>query len=148
MVEQESDFYQNLRKKLRIWLESKEGASHKWAEYIMLAPDLFHLLCKLAIDKDVSLKHKAKLAAVIVYFVSPIDLIPEALIGPVGYVDDIALAAYVLNGIINESSPEVVNKHWAGDKDVLTVIQKILKVADEMVGGGLWKKLKGLTKQL
>ena len=146
MVEKESDFYQNLRKKLRVWLDSKEGASHKWAEYIMLAPDLFHLLCKLSIDKDVSLKHKAKLAAVIAYFVSPIDLIPEALTGPVGYVDDIALAAYVLNGIINESSPEVVNKHWAGDEDVLTVIQKILKVADKMVGGGLWKKLKGLTK--
>ncbi|MFC1550906.1 YkvA family protein, partial [Candidatus Neomarinimicrobiota bacterium] len=94
---------------------------------------------------EVPVKEKAKLAAAIAYFVSPIDLIPEAIIGPIGYVDDIALAAYVLRSIINDTNPEVVQKHWAGDTDVLKVIQNILEVADQMVGSGLWKKLKGLV---
>ncbi len=142
MANQESDFYQNLRSKMSVWLKTKDGSTSRWAEYLMLAPDLFHLLCKLSIDKDVPVKERAKLAGAIAYFVSPIDLVPEAIVGPVGYVDDIALAAYVLNSIINNSGPDVVKKHWAGDRDVLEVIQEILKVADQMIGSGLWKKLK------
>jgi len=140
--EQDGDFYQNLRKKFRKWASSKEGKTNKWTEYLLFAPDLFHLLCRLSIDKDVPAKQKAKLAGAIAYFVCPIDLIPEAIIGPAGYIDDIALAAYVLNSIVNRTGPGVVKKHWAGDQDVLEVIKHILEVADEMVGSGLWKKLR------
>lgn len=144
MEAESGDFYQQLRKKIRDWLE-RGGRSSKWAEYIMAAPDLFHLLCKLTIDPEVPVKEKAKLAATIAYFVSPIDLIPEVIVGPLGYVDDVALAAYVLNSIINTTSPEVVKRHWTGDGDVLALIQEILRVADEMVGSGLWRRLKGLA---
>ena len=144
MVDQKKDFYQDLRVKIREWLKTKEGMDSKWGEYLMFAPDLFHLLCKLSIDKDVPVKEKAKLAGAIAYFVSPIDLLPEALIGPLGFADDISLAAYVLNSIMNKTDPEIVKKHWAGEEDILVVVKKILKVADEMVGQGLWKKLKRL----
>ena len=144
MVDQKMDFYQDLGVKMREWLKTKEGIDSKWGEYLMFAPDLFHLLCKLSIDKDVPVKEKAKLAGVIAYFVSPIDLLPEALIGPLGFADDISLAAYVLNSIMSKTDPEIVRKHWAGEVDILDVVKKILKVADEMVGQGLWKKLKRL----
>jgi uncharacterized membrane protein YkvA (DUF1232 family) len=143
MAEEKHDFYQNLRSKMKAWIESREGKSHKWAEYLMFAPDLFHLLCRLSLDKDVPVKEKAKLVGAIAYFLSPIDLIPEAVTGPVGYVDDIAIASYVINSIVTNSDAEVVKKHWAGEKDVLEVIQAILKSADKMVGNRLWKKLKG-----
>lgn len=136
------DFYQGFREKIRKWLASEEGKSNKFAEYLMFAPDLFHLLCKLSLDEGVPIKEKAKLVGAIAYFVSPVDLVPELLLGPLGYVDDIALAAYVLNGIINNSDKELVEKHWAGEGDVLEVIQQIIRVADEMVGSGLWDKLK------
>ena len=144
MGNQDTDFYQNLRKKMRDWLDSDKGKSHKYAEYLMLAPDLFHLMCKLSIDPQVETKDKAKLAGAIAYFVSPLDLVPEAIVGPIGYVDDIALAAFVLNNIINNTDPSVVEKHWAGEADLLDSIKNILKVADDMIGSGLWKKLKGM----
>jgi len=135
------DFYKKLKDKIRNWMKSKDGKTNKWVEYLMFAPDLFHLLCKLAIDPGVSVKDKAKLAGAITYFVAPIDIIPEALVGTTGYIDDIALAAYVLSSIIN-NNPELVRKHWAGDGDVLEVIKSISKVADQMVGSGIWKKIK------
>ena len=91
MEHQEKDFYQHLRSKIKTWIKTGEGKKYKWAEYIMFAPDLFHLLCKLSLDKDVPVKEKAKLVAAIAYFVSPIDLIPEMITGPVGYIDDIAI---------------------------------------------------------
>jgi len=131
-----------MRTKIKNWLESKNGSQNKWTEYILLAPDFFHLLCKLVIDKDVLVSDKAKLAGVIAYFISPIDILPEALSGPAGYVDDIALAAYVLNSIVNNTDQEVLRKHWAGKGDVLEAIQSVLSVADEMVGAGLWRKMK------
>ena len=81
------DFYKKLRIKIRDWLKNDEGKNNKFAEYLMFAPDLFHLLCKLSIDKDVLAVEKAKLVGAIAYFVTPVDLIPEVLSGPLGYVD-------------------------------------------------------------
>lgn len=75
-------------------------------------------------------------------FYFPLDIIPEALVGPGGYVDDIAVAAYVLNSVINKTDAELVRRHWAGEGNVLDVIQRILKAADTMIGGSLWKKIK------
>lgn len=140
MLEENEDFYQKLRKKIRNWAQSKKGKTSKWSEYIMAAPDLFHLLVKLSLDKNIPAKEKAKLAAAIAYFISPLDFIPELILGPIGYVDDIALAAYVLNNLINKIDPEIIVKYWAGDTDILFLIKKILKVSDEMVGHK-WKKI-------
>ncbi len=106
------DFYQKLTRDINIWLNKKVGKNHKWAEYIMLVPNLFHLLIKLVIDPKVPLAEKGELGIAIAYFIAPIDFIPEGIIGPAGYVDDIAFTCYVLNSIINKTGPEIVEKHW------------------------------------
>ena len=139
------DYYKELRSKIRKYLQSDDGKNNKFAEYLLVAPDLLHLLCKLVIDKDVPVAGKAKLGAAIAYFISPLDLIPEAMTGPAGYIDDIALSAYVINSIIKQTEPEVIMRHWAGEGDVFKVVQHILDLADEMVGIGLFKKLKALV---
>lgn len=143
----ERDFYQRLRTRVRDWLSTEEGGGSRWAEFVLLAPDLFHLVCKLAADPEVPRSERAKLAFVVAYFISPLDLIPEALTGPVGYLDDIALAAYVLNAVVNKTDPAVVRRHWAGEEDILPLIQKILAAADRMLGGGLWQRLRGLARK-
>jgi uncharacterized membrane protein YkvA (DUF1232 family) len=143
LTRKKEDFYIKLRKKIMLWLETKEGRASRWGKHLIFAPDLFHLLCKLVGDKDVPLAEKARLGAVIIYFFSPIDLLPELLLGPLGYLDDIALAAYALNRLINLTDPAIVRRHWAGEEDVLQVIQSILTSADKMIGSGLWEKIKG-----
>jgi len=135
------DFYRNLRKKVKRWARTDKAKRSRWIEYVLAAPDLFYLLCRLAIDKDVPLQHKAKLAIGIAYFVSPIDLIPDP-IPLIGLLDDIAVAAYVLNGMFSALDPEIIRRHWAGEGDVLALIQKIVKTADDMIGKGLWRKIK------
>src|SRR5690606_39973905 len=114
------DFYQNFRRKVRTWLEEK-GSGYKYADLLLVGPDLFHLLCRLVVDTRVPAKEKAKLAMAIAYFVSPLDLMPEGLLGPVGYLDDVALAAYVLNGLLKSTDVDVRREHWAGEGDVLSV---------------------------
>ena len=148
MNKKEKDFYVKLRARMQKWLKSKAGENHKYANLLMWAPDLFHLLIKLSLDKRVAVDDKILLGAVIVYFVSPIDLLPEGLIGPVGYVDDIALAAWAIDRIIQNAGARAVKDHWAGEADVLAVIKKIVHVSHEMLGGTVWKKLKELIDSL
>jgi uncharacterized membrane protein YkvA (DUF1232 family) len=145
LSERNEDFYQRLRDQIRSWLQSNEGKNNQWAEYLLFAPDLFHLLWKLSLDPDVAAGDKAKLAGAIAYFISPIDLIPEAVVGPIGYLDDIALAAYVLHGMLDHTDPEVLRRHWAGEADVLDVIKRILAAADKMISSGVLRKLKRIV---
>ena len=139
MDEEQKDFYLILRKKVKTYLNKHNS---KYTEYLLLAPDLFHLLVKLSIDPRVPSDKKAKFIAVIAYFISPLDLFPEFIFGPIGYLDDIALTAYVINQYIVETDPKIVRELWAGDQDVLTAIKNIIIAADKMIGSGLWKKIR------
>ena len=56
------DFYQKMRSDIREWVQTKTGKENQWSEYLLLAPDLFHLLAKLALDKEVPSAEKAKIA--------------------------------------------------------------------------------------
>ena len=142
MDEQKKDFYQKLRADIKKWLEEKTASKNTWTEYIMLAPDLFHLLTKLSLDPDVPASKKVKIAGIIAYFISPLDFLPEMLLGPVGYLDDIAVTAYILNDIINEVDPKIIQRNWAGEKDILVLVKTIIANANNMIGSGLLKKLR------
>ena len=146
MDTEQKDFYQKLRVQIKRWAEKQVGKETRWTEFILLAPDFFHLLCKLMIDKDVPAANKAKLAAAIAYFISPLDVIPEAIFGPVGYLDDIALAAYILNNLVNDIDPQIVTRNWAGERELLNLLKTILANSDKFLGKGLWKKITGQVK--
>ena len=141
MNSEQKDFYQKLRRQVQEWIQKKSNKNSHISEFVLLAPDFFHLLCKLMLDKDVPGKKKAKLAAVIVYFMTPLDIIPEALFGPIGYLDDVALSALVLNDLINEIDPAIVTRNWAGDRDILNLIKTIIANSDKIIGKGLWKRI-------
>lgn len=135
------DFYKRLRKKVEDWFCKEENANFAFAEYVLIAPDIFYLLTKLVMDKDVPVNEKKKLGIAIAYFISPIDIIPDFL-PPIGFLDDVSVAAYALNSIINNVDPEIVQRHWAGKGDILEIVKKTLQTADTMIGSGLWGKIK------
>jgi len=140
MDKKQQDFYLKIRKDIKKWLDT--NADNEWSDYLLLAPDLFHLMIKLMMDKEVPAAKKVKLGAAIAYFISPIDLMPEGLIGPLGFLDDIALAAFVLNDLINETNPQLIKKHWAGEADILYTIKNVLANAKQMLGFDVYEKLK------
>jgi uncharacterized membrane protein YkvA (DUF1232 family) len=139
MNTEQQDFYIQLRNKINAYLESHH---FKYADMLLLAPDLFHLLVKLSTDNRVAGSTKLKFLAVIAYFITPLDFLPELFLGALGYLDDIALSAYILNKYINEIDASIVRAHWAGNQDILTVIKNILLTANNMIGSGLWKKIR------
>lgn len=136
------DFYKRFRRKINQFNTSPKGATHKFREILLVGPDLLHLAICLLSDRDVPARFKMKLAAVVAYFISPIDLMPEIVLGPIGYADDIAILAWVLNGMLNQIHPDVILRYWAGESDVLVTVQKITASADKLIGSGLLKKIK------
>ena len=101
MTPKEKKFYLKLRKKISSWLSDNANIDNKWREYIFVVPDIFYLLVKLVQDPDVPQTNKIKLLTAIAYFISPIDVLPEAFLGPIGYLDDLGIAVYVLNDLLN-----------------------------------------------
>lgn len=139
METEHNDFYKKIRSQISAFLEKK---NFKHGDILLMAPDFFHLLVKLSLDARVPSEKKIKLGAAIAYFISPIDLLPEAFLGPIGYMDDIAVAAYVLNDFINSGDLDILYEHWAGEGDILAGIQNVLTIADKYLGQGLWQKIK------
>jgi uncharacterized membrane protein YkvA (DUF1232 family) len=139
------DFYIKLREKVTAWSGDKTEKKPEYANYILLVPDFFYLLVKLTLDDRVPAIDKAKFAGVLAYVISPIDFVPEAVFGPLGYLDDLVLACYVLNLYINqqdEANRAVVSELWPGDQDVLAAVQSVIQKADKWIGSGVLDKLK------
>lgn len=143
MEKREEKFYNKLRSSIVNWLDKKANFDYRWREYLLVVPDIFYLLVKLVQDPEVPDSKKLKLVGAIAYFISPIDLLPEAILGPIGYLDDLGVAVYILNDLLNTIDPQIVKRHWLGDIDILYLIKNILENIDKMIGKGLWDKIKG-----
>lgn len=140
-------FYDRLRKSIHRFVENKGGAVEKTSEYLLLVPDVFILLWRLVRDNRVSGKDKVLLGSAIAYFVSPFDLIPEAIVGPIGYLDDLVFGVYVLNKVILDTGEDIVREHWSGSEDVLRMIQRVLGAADTLIGTEVFGRIKKLAKR-
>ncbi len=136
------DYYRRFRRRISKLEHSGNPMRERIREVLLLGPDLLHLSLHLVRDPDVPKKHKVKLGAAIAYFISPVDFLPEIIFGPFGYLDDIAVLAYVLNALLNDVPEHVVDRYWAGDDTVLNVVRGIVLAADRLLGNGLWNRIK------
>jgi len=139
-------FYDRIRGSIQRYIDRKGGALGKTAEYLLLVPDVFILLWRMANDKRVAGKEKVLLVSGIAYFVFPFDLIPEGLLGPVGYLDDLIFGVFVLNKLLTSVDVEVLREHWSGSEDVLQMIHRVVSAADQLVGSDLVGRLKRMVK--
>jgi uncharacterized membrane protein YkvA (DUF1232 family) len=134
----EKRFYRRLRDRVKRWAE-RRNIPEKRLEYLLAAPDLFVLLSRLALDGRVPARTKAKVAAGLAYFLTPLDMIPDFL-GPPGFLDDVVVAAWILNTVVvqlNQLNPSILEEHWEGERDVLDRVTWIVDRAEEVLGSGL-----------
>lgn len=124
-----ADFYRRFR-------ETVSGYSGPYAEYVLLVPDMVALVTRLMLDSRVDKKHKLYLGAALAYVVSPIDILPERALGPVGYLDDLAVLVAVLNILLSEVDERVLLEHWSGDADLFSTVRTFLAQADQAIGKG------------
>ena len=135
-------FYDRLRNSIRRYVDQKSGVLGKTADYLLLVPDVFILLWRLTTDSRVGSKDKVLLGSAVAYFIFPFDIIPEALVGPMGFLDDLVFGVYVLNKVVGTTDPAILREHWSGSDDVLATIQTVLNAADSLVGTNMAGKIK------
>ena len=89
-----------------------------------LVPDCLILARGLLGDREVPARCKVALAALVVYLLSPIDLVPDFL-PVVGVLDDAILLALTLRWIVRTAGADRVRRHWRGTARGLQLVLRL-----------------------
>ena len=120
-----ADIIETDGKKVRV---VKREAKGRMRNFLMFLPNMVLLLGRLLKDSRVATADKALFLAAIVYFISPLDLIPDVF--PfIGQVDDIYLIALTIMRLVNRTDAGVVREHWSGGGDIVSLSDSIARVA-------------------
>jgi uncharacterized membrane protein YkvA (DUF1232 family) len=90
-------------------------------------PDIVRLARRLLADPRTPLRHRIGLVVLIVWLVSPIDLLPEFLPG-IGPLDDIVAAAVILGWIGRQTGRARLEEMWPGDAAGFLVVARMLRL--------------------
>src|SRR5438445_11925440 len=90
-------------------------------------PSIVRTITGLAVDPVLPRAAKIALAAAVLYLVSPVDLVPD-FIPVLGYLDDLIIAAIIVDGILNFVDRGVVLKYWPGSPELLERVARSTRV--------------------
>lgn len=135
--------YDRLRARV---VEAEPGASAGVRDLLLFLPDLVVLLLRLVRDPRVPAGAKAVALLGVGYALSPIDLVPEILFGPLGFLDDLLIATASVSWVVNHVHPDLVRAHGSGSGDVLDVVKSVLGWSEKLVGKTL-SRLIGLREK-
>lgn len=135
--------YDRIREKVIHAVERRGGhLGGDLVKVLLLVPDIFLLLVRLVLDKEVPAPTRALIGSVIAYFLLPVDLLPEALIGGAGFLDDVVLAAAVLAQAFGGELEPYARKHWSGPDDLREALRDVTAAAHRVLGKNAEEKLK------
>ena len=140
------DFYRDLREVIAAW-EKDRGWVYEYLEYPLMAPDFLYLLVRLMLDSRVPSKAKTKMVLALIYYLSPIDIIPAALLGPIGFSDDIVLMVWMVNGLLKSVDRQVLVENWPSHPDRLATLESIMASADKWIGKGAFQKVRAFISK-
>ncbi len=131
-------FYDRLRRRILRTVEKRGGKlSANGVRVLLLVPDIFLLLVRLVMDRDVPAGTRALIGSVLAYFILPVDLLPEAILGGAGFLDDIVLATAVVTQAFGGELEPYARKHWSGPDDLRVVLRQVSESAQGIFGGRL-----------
>ena len=110
------------------------GAASGMSDVLLLLPDLTVMLLRLLRDKRVPRGPKLVALLGVGYVLSPIDLMPALLLGPLGLVDDLLVVTAALSRLVNHAHPDVVRAAWPGQGDALAALQRVTGWSERLIG--------------
>jgi uncharacterized membrane protein YkvA (DUF1232 family) len=93
-------------------------------------PDIVRLARRLLADPRTPTRYRVGLVVLVVWLVSPIDLLPEFLPG-IGPLDDIVAAAVILGWIGRGTGLARLQEQWPGDEAGFRVVARLLRLPAE-----------------
>lgn len=135
-------FYDRLRQRIAGAVEKRGGRwGERGAAALLLVPDVFILLVRLGLDREVPADVRRTVWGALGYFLLPLDLLPEALVGPWGFTDDLVLACIVLAQALGPEVEHYAAKHWSGSGELREVLSKVSRAGQSLLGDGLHARL-------
>lgn len=79
--------------------------------FILALPKYFRLFWRLLGDHQVSFFPKIVFIMSLIYFISPLDFLPELLNPFIGYCDDVLLFIWAARYFVKSVPPEIIQQH-------------------------------------
>lgn len=140
-----SGWYERWRDRIHEW--ARHNADDRLASILTLVPDMLMLVVRLARDPRVPWMLKGQLVLAAAYVISPFDLVPEGILGPIGLADDagvLALVLYWLKGLA-QVDPRVLHDNWPGKGEVDEVIDRvhsqIVENRERIYSSDVWQQI-------
>ncbi|MFD3156014.1 YkvA family protein [Haloimpatiens sp. FM7330] len=141
-VKKKIDSYTNFRKDM---IEKVPDKYEKVAKYALIVPDIAALLFRLFKDKRVDVTKKILVGSIIGYLALPIDILPD-FIPFIGKIDDVAIAFFGLNMIINDIPENVILENWQGEDNIILTVKEAVLFLTDLLGGQKVSKLFNILK--
>ncbi len=110
---------------LVLWVEQRKYPGRaSLRDLLRLAPDVARLLRRLAADRTVPVGVRVWLVVLLVYLVSPIDVIPD-FIPVLGYADDALVVAIALRFATRRAGSAAIERHWPGTPAGLQAVLRL-----------------------
>lgn len=134
-VEEHEGYYQEMRQRLQTFVTTRMPA---WVEpvipWVLAVPDFFVMMVRLVRDPRIPAKSKILVGAVIAYFLSPLDVIPDVL-GGLGLVDDLAVALFAIEELRKNVPANVLEDAWPGEGKVLETAAEGVRQMTQVLPG-------------
>lgn len=108
---------------LVFWLLRPRGVGVR--ELVRVVPDLLRLIRSIIGDRRAPLDVRLVLAGLLLWIISPIDLIPEFLPG-IGPLDDVIVAVVALRYTRRRLGVDNLRRRWAGSDDGFALLMRVV----------------------
>jgi len=111
---------------LLLWVLRPRDA--RLRDLVRIVPDVLRLVRHLLADRAVPGRVRVALAVLLVWLVSPIDLIPE-FIPVLGPLDDVVVAVLVLRYVQRQLGEPELRRRWSGTPEGFRLLTAVLGAA-------------------
>ena len=136
--EEARSWYEKWRKNIYEWIERRSDS--EWAEILLFLPDALIFVVEISRDPRTPLKYRLAILSAIVYVLSPYDILPEAVLGVPGLIDDAGLLIILLDMLFNavvmedEVWAQVLRDHWHSEQDPASTIRMLVAKLIKILG--------------
>jgi uncharacterized membrane protein YkvA (DUF1232 family) len=108
---------------LLLWLIRPRGVGAR--ELARLVPDILRLVRDLVTDRSAPRSVRVALVILLVWLISPIDLVPE-FIPVLGPLDDVIVAVVILRFVRRRLGEAELRRRWRGTDDGWVLLERIV----------------------
>lgn len=107
------------------WISRGQSEKFTLVGALRLGPDIVRLTRRLVADSDVPRGVRIWLIVLLMYLLSPIDVVPD-FIPVIGYLDDAIVVALVFRFVTRHAGAEALNRNWPGTPEGLGALRALL----------------------